>query len=68
MIFRQIGPGEIVIIAGLVLLLFGPRRLPELARSVGRSLTEFRRGVRQAEVEKDASANDSEPTEHAARD
>lgn len=38
------GPGEILIIALIIVLLFGARKLPQLARALGSSLTEFRKG------------------------
>ena len=38
------GIGEIVIILLILLLLFGARKLPQLARALGASLTEFRKG------------------------
>ena len=38
-----LGFTEILVILVLALLLFGPRRLPELGRAVGRGLAEFRR-------------------------
>ena len=38
-----LGVGEILFILLLALLLFGPRRLPELGRTLGRGLAEFRR-------------------------
>lgn len=38
------GPFEILIILFVILLLFGAKRLPDLARSLGRSLSEFKRG------------------------
>ena len=41
---RNLGFGELVIILLVVLLLFGAKRLPDLARSLGRSLSEFKKG------------------------
>ena len=38
------GPWELVLFLFIILLLFGSKKLPDLARSVGRSLTEFKRG------------------------
>jgi TatA/E family protein of Tat protein translocase len=38
-----IGPLELVVILVVALLVFGPKRVPELARTLGRGLTEFRR-------------------------
>lgn len=42
-IFEFIGTQEFVLILVAALILFGPRKLPELARSVGKSLSEFKR-------------------------
>ena len=39
----QIGPGEILVILVVVLLVFGPKRLPEVGRQVGRVLRELRK-------------------------
>ncbi len=41
--FGSIGMPELVIILVIALIVFGPRKLPELGRSLGRSLGEFRR-------------------------
>ena len=42
--FGQPGPTELLIILGIVLLLFGAKKLPGLSRALGRSLSEFKRG------------------------
>ena len=41
--FPSIGMPELIVIMLLALLIFGPRKLPELGRSLGRSLGEFKR-------------------------
>lgn len=41
--FGTLGVPEMVVIFILALLLFGPKKLPELGRTVGKALTEFRR-------------------------
>lgn len=51
------GPVEVIVILVVALLIFG-RRLPEIARNIGKSLTEFKKGVREAKEVKDDLEND----------
>jgi sec-independent protein translocase protein TatA len=48
---------EIVVILAILVLLFG-RRLPEIARSVGKSFTEFKKGLNEAKDTQDDVMND----------
>jgi sec-independent protein translocase protein TatA len=56
-IFGGIGHWELLVILIVALLLFG-RRLPEIARSMGKSLTEFKKGINEAKETKDEFVND----------
>jgi sec-independent protein translocase protein TatA len=55
----SLGFGEILIILVLALLIFGPRRLPEMGRTIGRSLREFRRTT--SEIRSELEADLDEP-------
>jgi sec-independent protein translocase protein TatA len=46
-----LGYQELLIILVIVLILFGANRLPELARSLGSSVKEFKKGVNEAKVD-----------------
>lgn len=41
----NVGPLEIAIVLIIALIVFGPKRLPELGRSIGSGITEFREGL-----------------------
>lgn len=49
----NLGVSELLVVALLVLLLFGPRRLPEIGRTVGKALREFKRGMNEVKRELD---------------
>ena len=47
----KVGTGELLIVLAVIILLFGARKLPDLARSLGASAREFRKGVSDGEDE-----------------
>jgi len=48
------GSGGVILVV-LAVVLFGANRLPEMARSLGRSQGEFRKGLREGQLEDEAS-------------
>ena len=56
------GHSEILIILFVILLLFGGKKLPELARALGKSLNEFKRGQKEGAPEEDGQTpEDTKP-------
>lgn len=45
--FLNMGPGEMIFILALALLIFGPKRLPELARDLGKAVRSFQQASQQ---------------------
>ena len=60
-----IGPWEIAIVLVLALLIFGPRKLPELGSSLGRSINGFKKGLKetkddvQSAIKEDVTATET---------
>jgi len=49
--FGNLGAGEIILIVLVVLLLFGAKKIPELARGIGKGMSEFKKGIKDVESE-----------------
>ncbi|HEX2052306.1 MAG TPA: twin-arginine translocase TatA/TatE family subunit [Actinomycetota bacterium] len=47
----NLGGGELLIVAAVVMLLFGAKKLPEFARSLGKAKGEFKRGLDEEEAQ-----------------
>jgi|RifCSP16_1_1023843.scaffolds.fasta_scaffold255307_1 sec-independent protein translocase protein TatA len=58
------GPEWIVVVV-ILLLLFGAKKLPELARSVGKSTSEFKKGVSEGATDTEADAEAPKPPDTA---
>jgi sec-independent protein translocase protein TatA len=56
--FGNLGAGEIILIVLVILLLFGAKKIPELAKSLGKGMSEFKKGLK--EVEEDIKHADKE--------
>jgi TatA/E family protein of Tat protein translocase len=73
--FGPIGMPELIVIMVIALIIFGPRKLPELGRSLGRSLNEFKRASNELKhtldeeirVEEQRTAEQQRAAETAAR-
>ena len=63
----NLGFGEILLILVVALIVFGPRRLPEMGRTVGRSLREFRRAASDLRAEIETDLDVEEPPRRSAR-
>ena len=58
--FGRIGVSELLIILVVVLIFFGPAKLPALARSMGQAVNEFRRGTKEISKELEDLSKDTE--------
>lgn len=62
-----LGPQELIIVAVIGVLLFG-KRLPEVGRSLGKGIVEFKKGVSGIESEIDDAVHSAPKTDYAAAD
>lgn len=60
-VFAFLGPWEIAAILLVVLLLFGAKRLPELAKGMGKAVSEYRKASHAAEEEIRTAINEEPP-------
>ena len=55
-----LGPWELLILLAVVLLIFGGKRLPELARGLGKSITNFKAGLNEEQPNETETAAQQE--------
>lgn len=60
--FENIGGGELILILIVVLLLFGSKKIPEVARGIGKGISEFKKSLKDVQdnlkIEEDFSKSD----------
>jgi sec-independent protein translocase protein TatA len=54
LLLGSVGPTEIIVILVLILILFGSKRIPEIAQSLGKGIREFKKSMREIETEVEA--------------
>jgi sec-independent protein translocase protein TatA len=57
----NLGGGEIILILALVLILFGAKKLPELAKGLGTGIKEFKKATREVTEEVSNAMDDTQP-------
>lgn len=60
-LFGPVGPTELILIVLIVVIIFGARRLPELGKSLGEGIKNFKKSVTSKERESE-SKDESEPS------
>ncbi len=58
--FMNLGAGEIILLAIVILLFFGARRIPELMRGIGKGVRSFRQGMN--DITEEVNRPDNNPT------
>ena len=59
-VFQSIGIPELLIVLGIVLLIFGPKRLPSLGRQLGAGMREFKDSItKKGDEDEDVDDDDS---------
>ena len=63
-----VGPTELIIIFLVILLLFGAKRIPEIAQGIGKGISEFKKAARDVTNEFDSNSHSSLPPSHTKKD
>ncbi|MEA2005588.1 MAG: twin-arginine translocase TatA/TatE family subunit [Acidobacteriota bacterium] len=60
-LFGPVGPTELLVILLIVVIIFGAKRLPELGKSLGEGIKNFRKSISPKEKEKEDDSNSDKP-------
>ena len=64
----NIGPLEIAVVLVIALIVFGPKRLPELGKSMGKGIREFKGSLSMDDQDEIAAGSSTKPTEAVERE
>ncbi len=64
--FQRIGLPEVIVVVAALLLLFGAKRIPEIARALGKSMSEFKKGQQEGSAPDDRAEADKSDKPPAA--
>lgn len=64
--FTGIGPWEILVLLFIILIIFGPKRLPEMGKSLGKAIKEFKNAGKQIQDDIDDALNDEDDSSNKA--
>jgi sec-independent protein translocase protein TatA len=59
-VFQSIGPTELIIVLAIVLIIFGPKRLPGLGRQLGSGMREFKDSITSKDKDRDLDDEDDD--------
>ncbi len=60
-LFGPVGPTELLLIILIIVIIFGARKLPELGKSLGEGIKNFRKSISSKEKEDKSSSDKPEP-------
>jgi sec-independent protein translocase protein TatA len=67
-VMPNVGPLEIAVVLVIVLVVFGPKRLPELGKSMGKGIREFKGSLSMDDKDETPAGSSPEPTEVLERE
>lgn len=59
--FGRLGPVELILILCIALVIFGPSKLPQIGRSLGQAIQEFKKGTSEVQKTIDSAVTDEKP-------
>jgi sec-independent protein translocase protein TatA len=60
-LFGPVGPAELLLIVLIIVIIFGARRIPELGKSLGEGIKNFKKSVTSKEKEEESLSEKNEP-------